>query len=244
MSRYTFLRSMTCAFALMATACATYAAELPGGLRVLPVDAARLSVSGTTTINGLPSRLLGFESREALASVAALYEREWGKPIVRNQVGEATVLGKAVDGTFVTVKLEPLRSGTRGIISVTHLSGDSRAQQSNQRELKAWLHQLGSGARLVHHAGSQDIGQQSTSFLFSAQMPEKELARRGTQVLTDQGFQAEREFQDAPARTRTDQGKDGVVRLFKSTDGGEAILTVFRHSDGRSYLRVQKISIQ
>lgn len=220
------------------------AQELPGGLVILPQDAEVFSIPGETTVNGVPSRLWGFQSWRKPADIADAYVRRWGAPITREVVADAIVLGKMVGDSFITVKLKSITSGgTQGILSVMDLRSAGGHRQRLLNEAEIWRQRIGVDAKLIDFSYSTDSKVGSMLLVFSAGGTVEYVARRASQYLQELGFVVEREMRSKPDAVVGNASRgSSLVSLYKRPDGAESQVTVHARSGGPTYATINLIT--
>ncbi|TBO32922.1 hypothetical protein EYS42_07095 [Aquabacterium lacunae] len=215
--------------------------SLPGGLTVLPHSASVTHIEGTVSIQGVPARMLAFQTPMQPQQLAQQYVNEW-KAVATPQADQSIVLGKQSADHFITVKLTPTPGGTRGLMSIIDTRQIASASQASAQRIKAWTEAFGPQALLVDHAVSEVAGTRNESLLLALQTSPTQALRQAQMVLKRRGYQTDQSFTaeaNPAARGRTD---DALVTTFHKDGGHEAVVTAFRHRDGKSYIKVDTIT--
>lgn len=236
-------QSMVWAFlSLWVPCCIAWAqVSLPGGLTVLPHSASVTHIEGTVSIQGVPARMLAFQTPMQPQQLAQQYVNEW-KAVATPQADQSIVLGKQSADHFITVKLTPTPGGTRGLMSIIDTRQIASASQASAQRIKAWTEAFGPQALLVDHAVSEVAGTRNESLLLALQTSPTQALRLAQMVLKRRGYQTDQSFTaeaNPAARGRTD---DALVTTFRKDGGHEAVVTAFRHRDGKSYIKVDTIT--
>lgn len=208
----------------------------------LPSDVQTFDVGGDFLSNGLPTRAAGFISPRTSGSVTDWFKRHPATTWSVEHVQGATVLGRAEGSYFITIKLTPLRDGTRGLVSIVDLDKAAQSRARLQARLSQWLSELPSGTQVLNHVASHDGGRQSEQLVLVNQQSEAVNIRRVTAALIGRGFALERTLDPesiktplaptvalAPSHSKAVLFKSGTreaLALFLRGDGGQSVITI------------------
>jgi hypothetical protein len=215
--------------------------SLPGGLTVLPRSAAVTYIEGTVSVQGVPARILAFHTSLQPKQVAQQYVNDW-KAVASPQADQSIVLGKQSADHFITVKLTPTLSGTRGLMSIIDTRQIASASHASAQRIKAWTEAFGPQAMLVDHAVSEVSGTRNESLLLTLQASPQQALRQAQMVLKRLGYQIDQNFTSAANSTELAKTGEALVTTFRKDGGHEAIVTAFRHRDGKSYIKVDTVT--
>lgn len=222
------------AFLLAAATCTAFAADkapappVPPNARQFDVDAESFMV------NGVPSRVSGFLSSRPPNDIAKWYRQQLGEPLAENRLGGRQILGKERDGHYITVQLEAVGGGTRGLVSVASLTDIQRNHEADLAVRERWQNRLPADSRLLSHVGAVDAGQTSTFIAFVNSQDESLNQESLKRILREEGLELERS-----AASGSEEGaasglaKSGTTLYFKGR-GREAMATVFKTSDAQT----------
>jgi hypothetical protein len=147
------------ALALLGAGAALAQTSEPWPTVPLPPHAKVEWVGDRMKVNGIPTRLMRFESTVSRSEIVAYYTAHWSgayptKPSVR-PLGEATLVGQAHGPYYMTVKVSDRpHDASGGFISVSQVLG-------NRVELSAGGLPLMPGAKILSVVESSDPGKQS-----------------------------------------------------------------------------------
>ncbi len=121
-----------------------------------PPDSRVQWVGKDMTHNGVPMSVRRFDTRLSPAAVLQFYRDRWTsgprRPPVENQVGGWSIIGRRVDGYYVTVQVRPGAGGSEGFIGVSTLP-----RLEDEPELDQDFPRL-AGTRVVSDTRSEDEG--------------------------------------------------------------------------------------
>lgn len=200
----------------------------------LPPDARHFDVSGDMKPNGIPTRISGFLSSRPPADVARWYRQQLGEPVADNRLGRRQVLGKERDGHYITVQLEPVQNGTRGIVSVASLADIQRDHEDELAERERWQNRLPAGSRLLSHVGSRDAGQAATFIAFVNRHDESVNQESITRIMRDDGLQLARAAGSGNRSSGPSGAAGSGTTMYFKGSGREAMATVFRTADAET----------
>lgn len=212
----------------------------------LPADAQTFDVGGDYLSNGMPTRAAGFISPRGTSAVADWFKRHPATHWSVERMQDATVLGRAEGKHFITIKLTPLRDGTRGLVSIIDLAKAAQEQPRLQARLAQWVSELPSGTRLMNHVASNDAGRLSEHLVLVNQQSEALNMRSVTAALVRRGFAVERTLDSSSIKTASPSASPdvkapaGKAVLFKSGTR-EAVAVFFRGEGGQSAFTINTV---
>jgi hypothetical protein len=132
----------------------------------MPPGVSAFAVGEQFTSNGLPMRVQGFVAKDqSVQSLADWFRRSLGQPLVENKLGNKLILGRAEDGYYLNVQIEPIgpdgRTGSKGLLAVSDLATLARNRESDATNAQRWLERWPSGTRLLSRMTSEDNGKTS-----------------------------------------------------------------------------------
>jgi hypothetical protein len=199
----------------------------------VPPQVETFDVGQEMVVNGTRARIRGFISHAAPSELVASFRRLLGQPLMEDRRGNKLILGRGEGKYYVTVQLDPLGSGTRGVIAVTKppVDGEEAADLASARRL---LSALPPGSRLASHTSSVDGGIHAEHDAIVNDHSvgiNSEYVRR---MLRADGFILERESgQLQPIGPGRRARSDARTLFFKRPDG-EATAVFFRDDNGNS----------
>lgn len=154
----------------------------------VPESASSFVVMENGSINGIPSRITGLESRWSAADLGAWLQRQLPKE-QRVQNFPAKTIISALEGRFMhTVIVEPRDGGgATAIHSVARLASAAE-KDAYQRQKADWLNLMPSGTRITSHQSSVDGPQQNTQIVLINPHPLALGLQRVLQKFRQQGF--------------------------------------------------------
>lgn len=209
---------------------ASSAAASEGGWPALPMptDARSFGTSGEQLkVNGLPTRIDGFVSSRSPDDLGAWYRQQLGQPIADGRIGKRRILGKK-SGTdyYITVQLDEVAGGTRGVVSVASLKDADRHHASVLATSEQWRNRLPAGSRLLSHIASGEAGHASIHLVFSNRHDQTLNRERIKRLMHEDGLELERvAAKNASEGDGRDEEEAGSTLYFKGR-GREAIATV------------------
>lgn len=194
----------------------------------LPPGAQGFSIGGAVIANGMPMQVQGFLSKQPATQVIAWFRNSLGMPLVENQVGASTVLGRAQGSHYLTVQVEPAGTGSRGLIARTDLPALITGREEEGSAQSRWLSRLPSGLRLHSLTRGHDGGRHF-QYLVLGSPHGSGLSRDAISSLMQQdGYVLEREVQGAtpPSRTLYFRGaaQEATAIILSNPDGSSAIV--------------------
>jgi hypothetical protein len=219
-------------------ASATSADEWPQ-VRV-PRQIETFDVAQEGAVNGTRARIRGFVSRATPSELAASFRQLLGQPLMEDRRGDKLILGRGEGRYYVTVQLDPLGSGTRGVIAVTRPPVD-KEEPADVNAARRLLSALPPGSTLTSHTSSLDGGTRADhDAIVNAHSIgiNREYVQR---MLRADGFILERESGASPAmRVRSHIAPDARTLFFKRP-GAEAIAVLFSNDSGKSVIVLNRV---
>lgn len=155
-------RQVLSALALCSSSLALAWPDIP-----VPPGSTLHDVGAPMVVNGMLVKAQGLSSPDSPSRVAAWFRARPGPPMTDNVLGTRRVLGRLVDGFFVTIQLEPFQGGTRGIIGISDLQSAARDRPAYESQLRDILDRLPQGSRMISHMASREGGVRSTQWLYA-----------------------------------------------------------------------------
>ena len=197
--------------------------------------------------NGVPMRVKGFVSPLKVEELQAWFRRSLGQPLVENTLGAKRILGRAQEGYYLTVQIEPagkdLNAGSKGLVTVSDIKRAGENHSHYAESTQRWLQRWPSGSKIISHVVSDDDGKASSHVVLTNGYSE-ELNRDAIKnILRQDGFFLERESLPVP---RLAQDLPAMVRnartLFFKGDGREAIAVIQKNELGRTAIVLNTIT--
>lgn len=213
----------------------------------LPADAQTFDVGGDFLSNGMPTRATGFISPRGTSAVADWFKRHPVNSWSVEHLQESTVLGRAQGKHFITIKLTPVRDGTRGLVSIVDMAKTAQEAPRLQARLAQWMSELPSGTRVMNHMVSNDAGRLSEHLVLVNQQSETLNIGSVTASLVGRGFAVERTLDPSITKTPSPFSITGPqlppskAVLFKSGTR-EAMAVFFRGNAGQSVITINTIT--
>ena len=183
-------------------------------------------VGDSMRVNGVPTRVMQFQSQASRAEIVEYYRAYWTggyptKPSV-TPLGEATVVGQAHGPYFMTVKVQDAAHGaSRGLIAVSRMLGSK--VERNPGELP-----LMPGAKVVSVVESNDPGKRSREVVVFNTQSTQSVVQFYQASFQNAGWH-QVQNNDAP---RTGSGPAGTFLVF-TREGREAQLSVVQAPNGQ-----------
>jgi hypothetical protein len=152
----------------------------------LPPKADVQWVAQSMRVNGVPTRVMQFQSRAGRSEIAEYYEAHWSggyehKPSV-HALGEATVVGQMHGPYLMTVKVEDGARGTSvGLISVAQVIGSKMGRDPGELPLMT-------GAHVISVVESDDPGKHSRAVMIVSPQPASSVAQFYQASLVNAGW--------------------------------------------------------
>lgn len=218
--------------AVLALSARVYAGE---AAIAMPNGVSAFEIGRHVTINGMPTQMRGFVSALGQREVADAFRQALGRPLVENSIGGKLILGRMQGDDYVSVQIEAVGAGSRGVVAVTQpkVAYDNRAAMRASTE--HWLARLPAGSRLVSQMESQDGGNSSRHLVITNAQSEALNRDRLVSLLGDEGLRLEREgVPEGRAPRRMPEGFADSRTLFFKGAHKDAIATVHREASGRT----------
>lgn len=217
------------ALALACLLCAAAVSAAPAWPTVaLPDDARRYDIGEQINANGTPLRMQGFVSARAPADLARWFRARLGQPLMENTVAGKLVLGHPQDEFYLTVQLEALAHGTRGLVAVSHLrAGYERFPAMREASLRL-LARLPAGSRVISQTTSTEAGKLSRHLVLANGHGVDVNRSHVIGMMREDGLALQREAGPGAAAGRTlffaGAGRDAMAVLSPNPDGGSTLL--------------------
>jgi hypothetical protein len=206
----------------------------------VPRQVETFDVGQEVGVNGTRARIRGFVSTATPSELAAAFRQLLGQPLMADRRGNKLILGRGAGRYYVTVQLDPLGSGTRGIIAVTKPPVD-REDPADVVAARRLLSALPPGSTLASHTSSVDGGAHADhDAIVNAHSIgiNSEYVQR---MLRADGFVLERESVPSQAvRTGLHIAPDARTLFFKRA-GAEAIAVLFSNDRGKSIIVLNRV---
>ena len=199
----------------------------------LPTDANAYAIGQQMTVNGLPMRMQGFVSKAKPAQIAQWFRNSLGKPLVENILSNKLILGRSQGEHYISIQLEPIGSGTRGLVAVSQVKTAYENRFETRAVTERLLSRLPSGSRLVSQMTSSD-GDKQAGYVVMSNTHNEDLNRdRLISMLQGDGLTLEREAL-AISGTGHPPPPEGAKTLFFKGAGKEAMAVIFRDQSGHT----------
>jgi len=221
----------------LALACAqqlAMAAEAAWPEVALPPGASSYSIGQQVSMDGLPMQMQGFTSSAPLSVTADWFRRHMDKPLMENHVGDKLVLGRARDSYYITIQLEQVAGGTRGVVSVSDFKAALMQRAATAAARERVLSRFPSGTRVLTAMASTDAARSSSYVALANHYSEDVNRQRVLDLLREDGMELEREERpgaDAAAIPGLPAGATAGRALFFRGRGREAIAVISRAPD-------------
>lgn len=199
----------------------------------LPDNVTAFSVGEQMTVNGLPMRVQGFISKSKPAALLAWFRKSLGQPLVENTLANKQILGRAQAHYYLTVQIEALGQGSRGVVAVTDIKAMALNQRATQESANRWVNRLPSGSRIVSQLSSEESGRVSNQLVVLNGHSESLNRDALVNLMRADGYELKREttandekFDQLSAHLRR-----GKMLVFNGRDK-EAIATIQRNLAG------------
>jgi hypothetical protein len=210
----------------------------------LPPDVRPYSMGQQVSAAGMPIQMQGFVAQAAPAEIAAWLRKHLERPVMEDKLGDKLILGRASDGFYVTIQLEPMGKGTRGLVAVADLGQAHRNRDAIGADRERLLARFPHGSRLLTSLASTDGPKTSTYVVIANSYSEEVNRQRVIDMLGDDGLRLEREARPAASSARPlPPGAGNGSTLFFKGRGKEAIAVVGRGLDGHVTVVVNTITL-
>ncbi len=220
-----------CASLLMAPALAQRAwPTLP-----MPDDAQTFTAGDELGVNGIPMRIRGFLSARPAHELAQWFRSSLSGTVVESRIGDKLILGQAKGAFYVTVQLEQVAGGTRGLVSTTDFKSAAERREQTQEHKQRWLQRLPAGSRILSHVGTQDDRRLSSQLVYSNGTSEAFNVEALKALMREDGLRLQHEAGGDSGRYSNGDSALAASRvLFFQGDGKEATAVIVRLPDGRA----------
>lgn len=208
----------------------------------LPESAQVFPVGESIALNGVPMKMRGFHSTESIERLVAWFSRQLGAPVVESRVGRTLVLGKAVEGRYMTVHLETDAGGVRGVVAESDLEAAMELRPRRQEQLDRWLLGLPSGSRVLSDMVSEDHGKRAWYALFENGLDERINSERMRSLMAADGFVLQHEAVGADTSGGSGRAFGEARTLFFKGEGKEAVVTISRNTQRKTAIVINTIS--
>jgi hypothetical protein len=167
-------------------------------------------VAASMRVNGVPTRVLQFQSRASRTEVVEYYRSYWSngyehEPTVRPMGPRATVLGQLHGPYLLTVKVEDGDKGTsRGLISLAQIGGSALDRSPGVVPLMP-------GAHVVSVVESDDPGKRSRQVVIYTSQPAASATRFYQASFANAGWL---QLQGAPSPTASRRASPSSFLVF------------------------------
>jgi hypothetical protein len=210
----------------------------------MPPNVQSFPVGEQLVSNGLPMRVQGFVAQNKTAmDVADWFRRSLGQPLMENRLGGKLILGRAHEGFYLTVQIEPSGKGVKGLVAVSDLKSMNESRERFVRDSRGWLNRWPAGSQLLSHITSEDGGR-ITSQWSIANGHSGSLNRNAlVSLMTQDGYALEREAtSDAVAAERLALHLRDSRVLHFAGEGKQANATIGHDAQGRTNIVLQTVA--
>lgn len=201
----------------------------------LPKDAKSFDVGDDIKVNGLSMRMQGFVCDSSPSQIAEWFRQSLGKPLVESALGNKLILGRLQGTDYLTIQLEPVGKGTRGVVAVSHLKAAYDGRAESQANKDRWLSRLPSDSRLISFLTSEDQGKVSSHLVITNSQSVKLNRDRLKNLLSQDDFEFQRESaDDENSMIRLPGGAIRGQTLYFKALGKEAMATISRDTNGNT----------
>jgi hypothetical protein len=182
-------------------------------------------IADSMRVNGVPMRVMHFESGSGRAEMVEYYRSHWSggyptKPAVRAD-GDTTIVGQAHGPYFMTVKVKDTPHGSEGLIAVSRIVGSKVERSPGELPLMP-------GAVVSQVVEANDPGRHSRQVLISSPAATASVVEYYQAALTEAGWR-QVQYNGASGETGRPQGTFMVFLRDRS----EAQLSVAPIAGGR-----------
>lgn len=183
-------------------------------------------VGDSMRVNGVPTRIMQFQSRVSRAEIADYYLAYWSggyptKPSI-TPLGTATVISQRHGPFFMTVKVEDAEQGTsKGLISVAQVAGSKITRDPGELPIMP-------GAQVFSVVESDDPGKHSRAVVILTPQPPESVSQFYKASFSNAGWH-EAQINESP---RTPGSSPGSFMVF-ARDASEMQLSIVETRGGR-----------
>ncbi len=209
----------------------------------LPKESTAYPVDDTVVTNGVPMRITAFTSHQSQERLLAWFRKKLEGDWIENRSGGKIVLGQARGEHYLTVQIEAIRDGSRGVAAVSHLKAAYDQREQTRAERDRWLSQLPPGSRIVSETSSENPMRHAGQLIYSNTHSASVNRDALREILSRDGLVLERESRvdDAPAHAATTLPADARTLYFKGAQG-EAIATISYDDNRRTVVVLNTIT--
>lgn len=218
------LRSCTGRLPMLLVSLVTGAA-LAAGWPALPVPqgAQAVNVGQAMSINGLPVQMRGFLSPQPVSELTTWFQTRLGSPLVISHHGGKTILGQARDGYYLTVQLETVGGGTRGLTAQTDVRAMMAGRDASLAADAGWQSRLPAGMRILSLVEARDGARRSQHLVLRSHEALANSSEALTRLLAMDRY--------TPGGSVASSSPPGLILHFHGP-GREATAVVTRDIDG------------
>ena len=231
---YRSIRALAAALALGVGPALHAASSAPWPELLQPPKATVQWVGDSLRVNGVPTRVMRFDSSASRSEVVEFYRAGWtgGYPTRASVrvMGDATVVGQAHGPFFMTaeVKDAPL-GGSQGLISVARVLGSKIERSAGELPLMP-------GAKVLQVVEANDPGRRSREVALSVPQAAPSVVQFYQAALPDAGWR-QVQYNDVPRDTG---GPGGAVLVFQR-ERSELQLSVVTNPGDRGSMLVANL---
>jgi hypothetical protein len=225
--------AVTCLLALLAgIARADGAPDWP--TLALPAGTQSYSISPPMSVDGIPMKLDGFESSRPPAELVAWFRAQLPQPLLENTVGTKLVLGHPQGSYFITIQMEAVDGGTKGVVAVTDVDSAMVERKVGDSAADRVLAGFPAGTQVVRSMTSSEQSRNSSFVALVNRYSEDVNRQRLVDLLLADGLRLEREASADPAtEAQLPSGTTVGSTLFFKGDGKEATAVITRGADSQ-----------
>jgi len=187
---------------------------------------------GRMSVNGIPMKIEGFVVAAALAETAGWYRKTLGNPLVESRIGRALVLGRQQGRYFMTVQLEPVAGGTRGVVAFADMQHALRQREQSDAEKAHWQRRLPADSTLISHLRSEEAGKVADHLVYVNRHGPALNRDRLVALLQEDDLSLVQEL-PAAGRAQASRAEDAVMLQFLGK-GKEAVAVISRDDSGKT----------
>ncbi len=133
----------------------------------LPPHAIFHELGQPVVVNGLQIQASGFSSLEKPEKVTEWFRSQLGTPLSQRALGRRMVLGRLINGYYVTVQIEATAPGTKGLIGISNLESAARERPQYENYRREFSDRLPKDSRIINHISSNDSGRSASQWLYT-----------------------------------------------------------------------------
>lgn len=205
----------------------------------MPPGVTSFSIGEQFTANGLPMRVRGFVSKDqSVHLLATWFKRSLGPPLVENKLGSKLILGRAQDGYYLSVQIEPIgpdgQGGSKGLLAVSDMATLIRNRDSDATSSQRWLERWPAGTQLLSRMTSEDSGKASLHVALRNGHSESLNREALIAVMQQDGLALLQEAGPAADVGQVPAALRDAKALFFKGNGKEGIATIARDDQGHT----------